>query len=187
MMRFRYTIVLLLTEMTVAGIAAQATTLARMSLEQLAAANDVARVRCVASRTERKADGIWTLTKFYVLRTMKGTLPTQITVRLPGGHIGHLTAAVDGVPRFSPGEEAVVFLQGSPAGGFTVAGWIEGTFRIDRGPAGRASVTQDSSAFAVFDPASRSFRLEGIHRMPLEQFQKRLAAAIARARNDGGK
>jgi len=34
-----------------------------------------------------------------------------------------LTAAVDGTPRFSAGEEAVVFLERSPAGGFSVAAW----------------------------------------------------------------
>ena len=45
----------------------------------------------------------------------------------------------------------------------------------------RETVTQDSSAFAVFDPATRAFRTEGIRRMPIEQFRARVAAAIARA------
>ena len=42
----------------------------------------------------------------------------------------YIVAAVDGTPKFNPGDDAVVFLKRSSAGGFTVAGWVEGTFRI---------------------------------------------------------
>jgi hypothetical protein len=63
-----------------------------------------------------------------------------------------------------------------------VIGWVEGTFRISRDPrTSRETVTQDSSAFAVFDTATRSFRTEGVRRMPVEQFRARVAAAIERA------
>jgi hypothetical protein len=161
----------------------QATTLARLSLDQLAAAADaVARVRC-SSVVSRWEDGeIWTVTSFDVVETMKGALPARITVRLPGGRVGHLTAAVDGTPRFTAGDEAVIFLERSRAGGFSVAAWVEGTFRIARDPrTGLETVTQDSSAFAVFDTATHTFRSEGIRRMPIEQFRERVAAAITRA------
>ena len=117
-----------------------------------------------------------------VVETMKGSLPAQVTVRLPGGRVGHLTATVDGTPKFNPGSEAIVFLERSRSGGFSVAGWVEGTFRIARDPrTSRETVTQDSSAFAVFDPATRSFISEGIRGMPVEQFRARVATAIARA------
>ena len=88
---------------------------------------------------------------------------------------------MEGTPRFNPGDDAIVFLKISQAGGFTVAGWVEGTFRILRDPqAGGETVTQDSSAFAVFDMATRTFRTEGIRRMPIEEFRARIAAAVAR-------
>jgi hypothetical protein len=160
-----------------------ATTLARLSLDQLASAADgVARVRCagVESRWENRA--IWTITTFDVIEPMKGNLAAQVVVRLPGGKVGHLTAAVDGTPRFSPGEEAVVFLESARTGGYSVAGWVEGTFRITRDArTQRETVTQDSSGFAVFDVATRTFHTEGIRRMPMELFRTRVAAAIARA------
>jgi hypothetical protein len=124
---------------------------------------------------------IWTVTTFDVMETLKGQLPGQIEVRLPGGRVGHLTSAVEGTPKFNPGSEAVVFLQRSPAGGFTVAGWVEGSFRISRDPrTGIETVTQDSCAFAVFDTAARAFRTEGIRRMPIEEFRARIAASVAR-------
>jgi hypothetical protein len=162
--------------------ALRATTLARLSLDQLAAGSDaVARVRFVRAESRWENGSIWTITTLDVVETLKGQLPGQIEVRLPGGRVGHLTSAVAGTPRFHPGNEAVVFLQRSHAGGFTVAGWVEGSFRISRDPrTGIETVTQDSSAFAVFDTAARAFRTEGIRRMPIEEFRARIAASVAR-------
>jgi len=162
--------------------AIRATTLARLSLDQLAAGSDaVARVRFARTETRWENGSIWTVTTFDVVETLKGQLPPEIEVRLPGGRVGHLTATVEGTPKFNPGSEAVVFLQPSRAGGFTVAGWVEGSFRISRDPrTGAETVTQDSSAFAVFDTATRTFHTEGIRRMPIERFRAQIAAAIAR-------
>jgi hypothetical protein len=159
-----------------------ATTLARLSLDELAAAADnVARVRCASVKSRWENGSIWTMTTFDIVETMKGSLPAQVTVRLPGGRVGHITATVDGTPKFKPGDESIIFLERSPAGGFSVAGWVQGTFRITRDPrTGRERVTQDSSAFAVFDSATRTFSSEGVRQMPVEQFRARVAAAVAR-------
>lgn len=165
---------------------ARATTLARLSLEQLAAGSDaVARVHCARGESHWEHGSIWTVTTAQVVETLKGNLPPEITLRLPGGRVGHLIAAVEGTPKFHPGDDAIVFLQRSPAGGFTVAGWVEGTFRIGRDPrSGAETVTQDSSAFAVFDATARAFRAEGIRRMPLAEFRARVTAAIARSQEN---
>lgn len=164
--------------------ALQATTLARLSLDQLAAAADgVARVRCAAAKSRWEDGTIWTVTTFDVIETLKGSLPAQVVVRLPGGRVGHLTAAVDGTPKFRPGEQAVVFLERGRGGGYSVAGWVQGTFRIAQDPNSRREiVTQDSGGFAVFDAATRTFRAEGIRKMPMDQFRARVGAAIARGR-----
>jgi len=162
--------------------AIRATTLARLSLDQLAAGSDaVARVRCAGAQSRWQDGSIWTVATFEVVETMKGNLPREIAIRLPGGRVGHLLATVEGAPKFHPGDNAVVFLERSRAGDFSVAGWVEGTFRISPDArSGGETVTQDSSAFAVFDTATRTFRTEGIHRMPIEEFRARLAATVAR-------
>lgn len=159
---------------------AHATTLVRLSLDQLATgANAVARVRCLSVESHWEGGSIWTITTAEVVEVMKGNPPHQILVRLPGGRVGHFTASVDGAPRFHPGDEAVLFLSDSPAGGYAVAGWAEGTFRISRDPrTGAETVTQDSSAFAVFDPTARAFRSDGIRRMPFSEFRAQVARAI---------
>jgi hypothetical protein len=181
-MRIRIRIIISLLPALLLLPAIRATTLARLSLDRLAAGSEaVARVRCSSAESRWENGSIWTVATVKVVETLKGNLPREIAVRLPGGRVGHLTATVDGTPKFNPGDEAVVFLERSRARGFTVAGWVEGTFRISRDPrSGGEIVTQDSSAFAVFDTATRTFRTEGIRRMPIEEFRARIAAAVAR-------
>lgn len=163
--------------------AVRATTLVRLSLDQLAAGSDaVARVNFAKAESRWDSGSIWTITTAKVVETMKGNLPGEISVRLPGGRVGHLTATVEGTPKFHPGEDAVVFLKRSRTGDFTVAGWVEGTFRVSIDPrTGGQTVTQDSSSFAVFDAATRTFRTEGIRRMPIDEFRARIAAAVSRS------
>jgi hypothetical protein len=182
-MKIRLLIIYITVMFIYAAKSVHATTLARLSLDQLATAADaVARVRCTSVSSRWEDGEIRTVTSFAVVETMKGALPTRITVRLPGGRLGHLTSAVDGTPKFNSGDEAVLFLERSRAGGFSVAAWIEGTFRIGRDPrTGLETVTQDSSTFAVFDAATHTFHTEGIRRMPIEHFRERVAAAITRA------
>jgi hypothetical protein len=181
-MRTRIRIILSLLSALLFLPAIRATTLARLSLDQMAAGSDaVARVRCVRAESRWENGSIWTVTTFDVTETLKGQLPGEIEVLLPGGRVGHLTSTVAGTPKFNPGTEAVVFLQRSPAGGFTIAGWVQGSFRISRDPrTGSETVTQDSSSFAIFDTATRAFRAEGIRRMPIAEFRARIAAAVAR-------
>jgi hypothetical protein len=100
--------------------ALRATTLARLSLDQLAAvADNVARVRYASAESRWENGAIWTVTTFDVLEAMKGDLPAQVTVHLPGGRVGHLTATVDGTPKFNPGDQAILFLERSRSGGFS--------------------------------------------------------------------
>jgi hypothetical protein len=66
-----------------------ATTLARLSLEQMAhAADAVVRVRCVSVESRWDRGAIWTFTRFDVLETLKGNPPQRVLVRLPGGRVG---------------------------------------------------------------------------------------------------
>jgi hypothetical protein len=167
------------------AIAVHATTLEQMDLAQLArAAQVVARVRCVSSESRRDSGHIWTFTRFSVVEALQGSPGATLTVRLPGGREGHLMENVEGVPRFSPGEETILFLerprlpQQADGDEWSVTAWGEGTFRIERDArTGRESVTQDSSRMPVFDRATRTFRAQGIARMPMPDFLARLAAA----------
>ena len=91
---------------------ASGTTLMRMSLAQISqAAQAIVRARCIGNSTRWDAGEIWTFTSFDIEETWSGSAPAQISVRLLGGRVGNLTSTVSGVPRFSPGEEVVLFLE----------------------------------------------------------------------------
>jgi hypothetical protein len=169
------------------GFPLHATTLLRLNLDQLASAADaVARVRCTGTTSYIDQGNVWTRTQFTVLEPLKGSLPSQIDVRLPGGRSGHLIVSIEAVPRFHAGEEGVLFLESLASGDYTVIGWALGSFRIHRNDrTGEETVTQDSSALPVFDPASRRFVTEGIRQLPLSEFRRRLATAL-RATTRGG-
>jgi hypothetical protein len=164
----------------IAAPIAPATTLARMTLGQLAsAAQVIARVRCTGALSRREAGSIWTFTEFSVEETFKGAPGADITIRLPGGRDGHTVETVEGAPRFAPGDEAIVFLERTRNGDWSISAWAEGTFRIEReSQTGGQTVTQESSATAIFDLASRTFRTDGIARMAIAEFRARLDAAM---------
>ena len=165
----------------------RATTIEKMSLDRMTQlAPIIVHARCVASSTAWDAGDIWTFTTFEVLETWKaasrGPVASRITVKLLGGTVGPLTSHVSGVPRFQPGEEVVLFLQPASRGDFSVVSWQQGTFRIRRGHLSAtetATVTQDTAAFATFDPKTRRFEATGIRNVSLTSFRQRIAAAVA--------
>lgn len=160
-----------------AGVA-RATTLAHMSIAELtAAAQLVARARCVTNATRWENGEIWTITTFDVVEVWKGRAPAQITVRLIGGRVGHLISTVAGVPRFAPGEQVVLFLEFQGHEEFSVTSWVQGTFRIARDHAsGREVARQDTATFPLFDPATRRYVSSGNRRLPLEELREQVVA-----------
>lgn len=157
------------------------TTLARMNLSQMArAADTVVRARCVGSSSRWENGSIWTLSEFELVERFQGSPPSRIRIRLPGGRVGGISTHVEDVPQFRAGEEAVLFLEARTDGSYGVTAWAEGTFRIRKSAAsGQELVTQDSSGLAVFDPATRQFRSEGVRNLPWSEFRQRLANAMS--------
>ncbi|OLD61084.1 MAG: hypothetical protein AUI53_07170 [Acidobacteria bacterium 13_1_40CM_2_60_7] len=178
--RRRFLWILFLAGLVLIALVAQATTFSRLRFEELARqASGVARLRCLSAESHWENGEIWTETRFAVEETEKGLLGALTMVRLPGGRVGHIEAHVDGAPRFHPGEEVYLFLWGKRGEPFHVLGWAQGTFRITRNPrTGRESVTQDSAATVIFDAESRTFRRDGISKMPVAEFRERLRGAL---------
>src|SRR5579862_8808276 len=167
---------------------ARATTLKRMSVADLSrVAHTVVRARSVANITRWEAGEIWTFTTFDVEEVWKGSAPAQITVRLLGGQAGNFTSTVSGVPRFSPGEELILFLERTPAQDFSIVSWMQGTFRIAHSATGEEIVTQDTAAFPVFDPASHNFEAAGIRKMPVSAFRSLVTASVQPQAAQGGR
>lgn len=159
--------------------AVSATTLVRMDLPSLAnSAELIIRARCVSSKSLWESGAIWTFDEFEVLETFKGSPARIVRVRLAGGRISHKEEKVEGVPRFFPGEEVVLFVEKTSAGDYGVTSWAQGTFRVHRLPGDEARITQDTSHFAVFDVRTHQFVPAGIRNLPMTEFRQQIAVAL---------
>jgi hypothetical protein len=178
--RRRFLLILFLGGLVLIAVAASATTLSRLKLNDLAQESTaVARLRSLASTSFWDQGEIWTETKFEVLQREKGELPGVVTVRMLGGRVGHLHSHVDEVPAFRAGEEVYLFLWSRNGGTYQVLGWSQGTFRIARNPdSGMEMVTQDSASAPIFDPQTRSFRRGGIRNLPVAIFREKVHQAL---------
>jgi hypothetical protein len=160
--------------------AVQATTFLRMSVAEMARrAPLIVRGQCLGSSVTWEAGEIWTLTNFEVVEVWRGSASGTITVRLLGGTTGNLTSVVSGVPRFHSGDEAILFLEATVRGDYSVLSWEQGTFRIRRDRATKEErVEQNASTFTTFDPVTRRFESNGTRNRPLAALRKEIDVAI---------
>lgn len=91
---------------------------------------------------------LWTDTLLRVDEGFKGTLPTVIRLRHPGGSVGGGGEYASLSPRFAPGEERLVFLRRQP----------DGTLFVPHGPAG-ALTLRARNGRAATDATQRLRRL----------------------------
>lgn len=90
--------------------------------------------RCRAVDVRQTEGGIFTFSEFEVLRVVRGSLPgDHLTLRLIGGRVGDVQIRTPFVPKFTPGEEVVLFLgRDNPDGYPTI--FIQGVFRVRTHP-----------------------------------------------------
>jgi hypothetical protein len=166
------------------GPTAGPTTLAHMSVAQMTqTAQDVIRARCVENSVRWDQGEIWTYTTFAVEEIWKGPLDPvfnqSLTIRLLGGTVGHFTSNVSGIPRFSPGEEVVLFLEPTGRQGlYSVVSWLQGTFRVHEDlRTGQVSAVQDSASFETFETSTQKFRESGLRNIRIEDLRALVDAA----------
>ncbi|HTV59592.1 MAG TPA: hypothetical protein VMJ93_12045 [Verrucomicrobiae bacterium] len=169
------------------GSETAATTFARMSVAEMARrAGTVVRARCLANAIAWDGGEIWTFTTFAVQETWKGDSAGEIRIRLLGGRTNDITSTVPGVPRFRPGEDVILFLERTIRGDYSVVSWMQGTFRIRRmSPDGEESATQDTAAFEVYDPPTRTFIAAGVRGESLQKLKMEVQSAGAAAPSEG--
>ena len=140
-----------LAALVLAAAPAAATVVARMSLARVVdEAACIVHARVVEVRSGRDEAGLpATWVTLAVTETLKGPEASTLTVKqygvtdaLPDGTL----ARIPGLPRYTTGEEAVLFLRGESRRGFTSpVGLGQGVFRV-RHRAGRARVASDLAA-----------------------------------------
>jgi hypothetical protein len=121
---------------------AAATSVLPVGLDQMVETAAVAfEGTCTGNRTERDPATklVATYTTFAVHDVLKGQAGATYEIKQIGGAIpGGLTYRVDGVPRFEPGQDYIVFLPGVSAAGFSSpVGLEQGRFVVTPAANGR--------------------------------------------------
>ena len=81
------------------------------SVQALAStASSVVHARVLEADTRQDGPRVRTTYTLAPLTTLAGEAPATLTVTLPGGTVGELTVEAHGVPVWTPGDEAVVFV-----------------------------------------------------------------------------
>ena len=162
------------------SLSVAATTLQPMSIAQLTdAAHAIVLARCKESESVLDRSGLWTISRFEVEETWKGNPSVEVQVRAPGGRAEHIIAVVSGIPRFRPGEEAVLFLQPVCNGDWGIVAWAEGTWRLRRRSDGTEIVIPDAFAGPPPIGASGSDILPASKPLSLAQLHGRVLSASA--------
>ncbi|HZP00128.1 MAG TPA: hypothetical protein VFD30_07530 [Terriglobia bacterium] len=115
----------------------RATTLVRLSLEQLTQASTAivqGRVVSQESRWNPEHTRILTYTTIAVNQPIKGNPPATLVIEQPGGKIGNIHTFVAGSVRFRPQIEYMLFLEPSSRdmSQYLVVGMMQGALRIYR-------------------------------------------------------
>ncbi len=163
---------------------ASATTLVRMSLDQLTeASTEIVRGHVVSQQTlwNPAHTRIYTYTTLALDQTYKGNPPGLVVVQQPGGRVGKTQVFVAGTIQFHAQTGYVLFLERSPADSskFLPVGMMQGAYRIYRD-----QKTQEEKLILPLGslprgtPASGAGSIIAGPAVPARQFQREVSAAL---------
>jgi hypothetical protein len=164
---------------------APATTLVRMSLDQLAeASTEIIRGHVVSQQTlwNPQHTRIYTYTTLALDQTYKGNPPAFPVVQQPGGTIGKVRVFVAGTVQFHAQASYMLFLErsGADPSKFLLVGMMQGAYRIYRD-----AETQEERLILPLGslprgtPASGAGSIIAGQAVPVRQFQRDVSASLS--------
>ena len=169
---------------------ARATIVVPMTIEEMAIeASCVARGRVLNTQAtwDDAHRRIYTYTEIEILERIhaKGEVASNVVVRTLGGEVGNIGMKVSGTPKFTLGEEVVVFLRNDPVDPtqFQVIGMSQGKFQVERPQKGGAVAVPSVEGLAFAKPgAGGKMMVDPTHtdaaRIPLDTMRQRVRSAV---------
>ena len=152
---------------------ALATTVAKLSLEQLVQRADLivqGQVQSVYSQWDEQRRLVFTYVSIRVDEPLKGGQRESILIRQIGGKFGTIEMSVAGAPQFRSAERALLFLKRQDATTFQVVGMNQGLFRIVED-----SAVSNVSGIDLLDSKTGKIMKPLVDvRAPLEQLKTRI-------------
>ncbi len=176
---------LVLLLMILVAAPAFATTLVRMSLDQLAeASTEIIRAHVLSQQTvwNPQHTRIYTYTTLALDQTYKGDPPSSPVIQQPGGTVGKTRLFVAGTVQFHPQTGYLLFLERSSAdpSRFLLVGMVQGAYRIYRD-----EKTQEEKLILPLGSLARGVPVSGPGSIlagpavPVRQFQRDISASLS--------
>ncbi len=166
-MRTRCSVLLGVASVALAPGVVRATTVRGMDIAELAKSSALIIQGTVVSNevvSDAGANGpvnVRTVTTIVVDQTFKGRRADTIKVVGLGGEVAGLRFNWPGVPRFKQGEEAILFLQRTPAGGTLLPGLQAGDLTVVGLEQGRLSIVEDQARGKVVKQTLGEMKIVG--------------------------
>ena len=130
------------------------------TVEEMAQASHVVvrgRVGQVQVAWDEGQNRIWTRAEIQVLESLKGNATPIILVRQPGGEVGNIGQRVEGVARFTQGEEALFFLETVPdePNVYTVYALAAGKVNFEKSRVGEVRAVRHLDGLAFYSLPSK--------------------------------
>jgi hypothetical protein len=169
--------------LTLAGllalIPASATTLEKLSLEDMSAKSTaIVRGRVQTCYGEYRAPIIYTHCKVAVSEHWKGSAPALADLMILGGTVNGKTQSFPGAPRLTEGQEYILFLWTGRSGMTQIIGFSQGAFDVSVFPKGEVATQKASMAEKLLD-ASGNVVADDPIRMSLKDFKARVLKNVA--------
>jgi len=184
MNRLRLFLVAAITAVALVGAqAALATTVQKLSLQELAKKSDsivMARVDDAVSSWDAAHKEIYTFYTLSVLQSVKGAKgTTTITLRQLGGTVDNIASIVPGMPSFKKGEEVIVFLTQKDAAGYPwVMGLQQGKYSVTTGKNGVKMVRNDLAGTELLTKSGQHVDATTAPDQPLSAFLDGLKTSL---------
>jgi hypothetical protein len=161
---------------------ARATTLVRLSLEQLSQASSaIVRGHVVSEESgwNPAHTHIFTTTTVAVDQTLKGNAQPEVVIEQLGGKLGHRREYVSGTVHFFPQASYWLFLEPAAAGArrYMVVGMAQGAYRIYQDPATREERVIRPFGGVFYGTRGPEQATQG-GAPPLQQFRQAVSAAL---------
>jgi hypothetical protein len=173
----------ILVVLTLANFSAQATTLLRLGLGDMAQdSTAIARVKIVAASEVLRGSDVFTVYRFETLESLKRPASGGLqTVAVPGGAAGGIRQVVAGAPVLRVGGEYVLFLWTSRSGLTQIVGLSQGLFEVSRESSNRLQVTRAAASEQMLDATGRAVRPETVI-MSWTEMKSRVSHALVGSR-----
>lgn len=152
---------------------APATTLERLSLEEMASKSHIiVRATVAGQAATQRGSLVYTVYSLKVSERLKGDAVNPLQVSVPGGTIGRTRQTFAGTPTLKTGAEYVVFVWKGQSGILHIIGLSQGLFDLKLNQAGEVVLTRGPVEAQMVDKSGREVRsaqvsltLDGLRRL----------------------